>query len=73
MPGRRTAPKGAKQYIATESFTANVDSKGNVTTDGSGTTKAWHADRTRVFEGDPILDHMPEEYFILVEDHQDSM
>ncbi len=58
MP-RKTAPKGAQIYIAAESFVANVD----------GVDRQYHEGRTRVYEGDPILERTPEDWWFLLEDH----
>ena len=58
MP-RRPVRKNVTQYIAIESFVANVD----------GVDKAFHANRTRVYEDDPILDKTPEDWWVLLEDH----
>ena len=48
-------------YIANESFVANVN----------GIDKAYHQGRTRVYEGDPILEQAPH-LFDLLEDHMDD-
>ena len=50
--------KAGKIYIANESFVANVN----------GIDKAFHAGRTRVQEGDEILERCPD-YFDELEDH----
>jgi len=55
MPPKK---KKGQQYIAVESFVANID----------GLDKAFHANRTRVYEDDPILARTPEDWWILVED-----
>jgi len=60
MPKR--PPKNALCYIAAESFVANVD----------GIDKSFHEGRTRVYEGDPILDRTPDEWWVLLEDHRDD-
>ena len=55
----RTVERKKKQvYIANESFVANV----------GGIDKQFHAGRTRVTEGDEILERAPH-YFDLLEDH----
>ncbi len=48
-------------YIANESFVANVN----------GVDKAYHQNRTRVYEGDPVLDQAPH-LFDMLEDHMDD-
>jgi hypothetical protein len=53
--------KGGRIYIANESFVANVD----------GIDKAFYAGRTRVREGDQILERCPN-YFDELEDHDAS-
>ena len=45
-------------YIANESFVANVN----------GIDKAYHQGRTRVYEGDPVLEQAPH-LFDLLDDH----
>lgn len=57
MPRKRTRPTG-QVYIANESFVTNVN----------GVDKSFHAGRTRVYEGDEVLDRLPD-YFDLLEDH----
>ncbi len=59
MPRTRTTRRIDQQvYIANESFVANVD----------GQDKSFLAGLTRVYEGDEILDRVPQ-YFDLLEDH----
>jgi len=68
----RKPPKGAQCYLPTDSFSLNVDAKGNVTTDGSGTPRSFAEGRTRVYEGDPVLDWMPDHMWVHIEDHSDD-
>ena len=69
MPAQKVVQRKKGQvYIANQSFVVSVDGNGRVTTDGSGITKEFHAGRTRVVEGDPILDHC-DGLFDLLEDH----
>ena len=53
--------KKGNVYIANESFVANV----------KGIDQSFHAGRTRVNEGDEILERLPQ-YFDLLEDHTDD-
>lgn len=57
----QTRKTGKQIYIANESFVANV----------KGIDKAFHQGRTRVYEGDEILDRCAN-YFDLLEDHDDN-
>jgi hypothetical protein len=57
---RARARKTGKVYIANESFVVNLDANGRVMTDGSGIDKSFHENRTRAYEGDPIVDHAPD-------------
>lgn len=62
MPRQRTVSRTRGQvYIANESFVANVN----------GIDKSYHQGRTRVAEGDPVLEQAPH-YFDLLEDHMDD-
>ena len=59
MARQRTVSRMQGQvYIANESFVAKVN----------GVDKAYHQGRTRVAEGDPVLEQAPN-YFDLLEDH----
>jgi hypothetical protein len=59
---RARARKTGKAYIANESFVVNLDDSGRVTTDGSGIAKSFHEGRTRAYEGDGVIDHMPDSF-----------
>lgn len=60
MPKR--PPKNAQCYVPTDSFVANVD----------GVDKQFHEGRTRVYEGDPILERTPDDLWVHLEDHLDD-
>ena len=61
MPRQRKTRLQGQVYIANESFVTNVD----------GVDKQFHQGRTRVYEGDPVLDRLPH-YFDLIEDVDES-
>ncbi len=67
-PQRTVSRQQGQIYIANQSFVVNMKD-GRVMTDGSGVDKSFHEGRTRAFEGDAIVDHMPD-HFDLIEDHQ---
>jgi hypothetical protein len=47
-------------YIANQSFIVNLDSNGRVMTDASGIDKSFHEGRTRAYEGDDVVEKMPD-------------
>jgi hypothetical protein len=57
MPRKR---KTGRAYIANQSFVVNLDTNGKVMTDGSGIDKSFHEGRTRAYEGDGVVDWMPD-------------
>lgn len=57
-----TRPTGRQIYIANESFIVNQDPN------DPATMKQFFQGRTRVYEGDPILERCPH-LFDLLEDH----
>jgi len=61
MPPKTVQRKKRQVYIANESFVANV----------GGLDKAFHQNRTRVYEGDEMLERAPH-LFDLLEDADES-
>jgi hypothetical protein len=63
MPRTRRSRLGGQVYVPNDSFVAQ---------DENGMDKQYHQNRTRVYEGDPILEKAPH-LFDLIEDADEEV